>query len=343
MSAMEFQPPDGGNAQREAVPRKPRRGRTDLAYEPPDHPEPHRDGVAPDGGSLSDPAAEAARIDYNKQVAKFNKILTTTRRQVTDDRVFGWIRGLAIVLLGGVMVGATVAVLITSQKASENPLPVIATSAVVVVALLFAGWVNPLQTIERDMVFRRWSDNIVATWVLEVTHFKAGPEQVEQAGHRAALRFAQLATSYSAAAAKATDALVSMAATAAAASAADTGADTSTMSVTSPGDQAATVGAPLKPTLLIVATGPGTLSFTVSAEHPLPDSLTISERTGEISGTPSKDGKFPVVVNVSTDKDGVGAVSCSFTYDISPAKPKGDAAKTDPATNTEGPAPTDAA
>ena len=86
-------------------------------------------------------------------------------------------------------------------------------------------------------------------------------------------------------------------------------------SVTNPGPQTGTVGAPLS--LPITATDPDNDTLTYSAIG-LPTGLTIHPDTGVISGTPTADGVFNATVTAS---DGPLSGNASFAWTIAPAPP----------------------
>lgn len=283
---------------------------TDRPDAPGDH-EPLLPEPGPADG-IEDASVKAAREAYNAAVTKFNdEVLAAIPKLIDDDRKIGIARFTALIVLGSIMVGSTVLVIITSFTAT-TPTPVVVSGAIVIVSLLFAGWTNPLQTLERDMVFRRWSDVIVSSFVMGAGSWRAGPKQIEAAATAASTRFSALAVAYSALASKSGDVLTDLAKAGIAAGA--TAAPTPTqITVTNPGNQAAAMGKELTPPLAIVATGPGTLSY---KDVKLPAGLSMDPGTGKVTGTPTFIGETSVVVTVSSSDDTAPPASVQFVITV---------------------------
>lgn len=186
-------------------------------------------------------------------------------------------------------------------------------AAVVIALLAVAGLVNPLQTVERDVVFRRWSDVIMAAFMLQAGSY----DMRDNIGYRRAVKqastdFAALAVAYGAATGKTVDALAAIIATGAKPE--PEPGEALTLAVTSPGEQTGTVGKAIEP-LRVEATGPGTLTWGVDSP---PAGITINADTGELTGTPTTEGPVNTVVTVTSDEI-TDSYAVTFTWTVEAA------------------------
>ncbi|CRK60869.1 hypothetical protein [Alloactinosynnema sp. L-07] len=92
--------------------------------------------------------------------------------------------------------------LIVAIAASGGIATVLTTGAVAVTGLVVGGLMNPLQTVERDIIFRRWSDMITHTYLAQTADPNLRPSDLTAVAEAANARFAALATAYAATANK---------------------------------------------------------------------------------------------------------------------------------------------
>jgi hypothetical protein len=140
---------------------------------------------------------------FNAQALAYVGGLTRDDRQTARRRWF-WtvVISAALVVLSFVL--AVIALLVRSDAGA------VAAAAVIVAVVVIAGFANPLQTIERDVVFRRWSDMIVGSYYLEVASQDITPEAMRQAAADASAQFAVLAAAHGKAAAGTADAITAI-------------------------------------------------------------------------------------------------------------------------------------
>ncbi|HEY4269252.1 MAG TPA: hypothetical protein VGM94_13785 [Galbitalea sp.] len=108
-------------------------------------------GSAPDAETLRQ-AARIRRIN--------NQLLLVSLRLAQDDVTTGRVRFAMISLMSLATLGVGAAFIIIATTGAENIAALSVTGGITVLALASVFFVNPVQTVERDMVFRRWSDTI---------------------------------------------------------------------------------------------------------------------------------------------------------------------------------------
>jgi hypothetical protein len=252
-----------------------------------------------------------------KAIDQFNAAaLTFATRIGKDDEKSRKQRSIAVLVLASVLVLGTFAViaLIVTQ---DDAATAIAAAVAVVGVLAVAGFVNPLQTIERDIVYRRWSDVITASFFLQAGDYHASLKDLRRATRQATADFAVLAASHGRVSARTLQAIESVAASSTETDEEDGGnqdsADqaASAISVTNPGKQESVVGTAVEG-LKLVATGPDDLVFTAAG---LPKGLVIDARTGQFSGTPTEaTSKADVEITVTSTAEDSGKVAVGFTW-----------------------------
>jgi hypothetical protein len=161
------------------------------------------------------PGASAADI---KEIEAFNSALRSVTKSLTRNDV--WIgvgRTVVLFVLAAATVASGVALILSIPSAATSPAATIVSGAGVLASLTFGTLINPLQTVERDVVYRRWSDTIINSFVMQVAGQSELPE-LRAASQLASDQFAALAASYSALAGKASPTAVTPAAPASPAS-----------------------------------------------------------------------------------------------------------------------------
>lgn len=220
--------------------------------------------------------------------------------------------GMAAASLGGAIV------FLILMATSQDGVKVVTSGAVAVGLLLAAGFVNPLQTVERDEIFRRWSDMIVHTFLMQASDPRLQPAKLTAVADAASGRFTALATSYAALANKA---LESLHVSTGDGKSAEDQVDEKSISVTNPGDQTSKTGDEV--TMQVKASGGAKLTY--SAGTTLPADLKMDGPTGKVTGkisaqpdagSDSKD--FPVSVTVE-DKDQKLKGEVLFTWKVTKA------------------------
>ncbi|MCS5734271.1 Ig domain-containing protein [Herbiconiux daphne] len=228
-------------------------------------------------------------------------------------------------LLAILLTGAIALIVVLRQ---QTTVPNLIACVFALAVLLLAGFINPLQTIERDVVFRRWSDLIVAGFFLQAGDWDAHLSDMRLATRNATAGFAILATAHGRASRRVTDTLASIVKSAAELGADDPkDGDATELALTNPGNQKSTVGTKITE-LKLDASGPGTLTYSGS----LPDGLAVDVATGTISGTPAKAENKAVTISVASDKLPDQSLTVGFPWTV-------EAAVTPPAADGGGQAP----
>jgi ABC-type multidrug transport system fused ATPase/permease subunit len=256
-------------------------------------------------------AAEAARI------RRINlQLLRVSVRLAQDDATIGRVRFvmIAIMSLGTLVVGAAFVFIAASTPGNIAALSV--TGGITALALASVFFVNPLQTVERDMVFRRWSDAIMSSFIDQIAADSTGFKEIGEAQGIATRSFALLAASYASTAGKADDTLLAAisALTASASADATKDAEPTTITVVNPGPQKSTAGSAIEP-LQISATGPGTLAFESTT---LPVGILPISAKGVISGKPAEESTSTVTVTVTSDSGDGSSSAVSFEWVVGP-------------------------
>ncbi|RXZ72798.1 Ig domain-containing protein [Agromyces albus] len=222
-----------------------------------------------------------------------------------------WARAWRLLLIGAIGVGLVGGGVFLAWQAieSENLAAGIAAAAVVAV-LAVALFLNPLQTIERDIVYRRWSDTIVASYYAQFAHDKGRLSDLRLAGRKASEQFALLAVTHEKVAAGSAAAISAIMQAVAAAGAdaedePDDKAEPTTVTVTPPEDQMSTLDE-LIDAFKIEAAGPDDLIYE-SSGHPA--GIDIKATTGEYSGKPTTVSAAPSKVTVTVRSAKLGKAS----------------------------------
>lgn len=200
---------------------------------------------------------------------------------------------------------------------SDDLAKAITSGAAVVGLLLTAGFVNPLQTVERDALFRRWSDVIAQTYLIQAQDETLPASALKGPADDASARFTSLATAYAAVSNKALETL-QIIAKPTEEKKEEEGEDPKTISVTTPGEQSSVKGSDLDPPLQIQATGGESLSY---GSTTLPSGLTIDSKTGKITGKIAAEATTVEAVKITVADAGAGLeASVSFKWKIEEAK-----------------------
>jgi putative Ig domain-containing protein len=196
---------------------------------------------------------------------------------------------------------------------SDETVKTITAGAALVGVLSVAGLVNPLQTVERDTVFRRWSDMIAHTFMIQAADDRLKASRLKAAADDANARFTSLATAYAAATSKTLETLaLSLDASK---EEEEEEADESGISITNPGTQTSKKGTEIQE-LQIDAKGGKTLSFADGGT--LPAGLSIASDSGVVSGTPENDAATAdaVKITVADSEQGLeGSVTFKWTIE----------------------------
>lgn len=246
-----------------------------------------------------------------RQIDVFNDGLRKVVASLSkDDRGIGIARFVVIATMSlATLVGAGV-VLAGLLVPGENLVATITGGGIFLIGILIAAVVNPLQTVERDFVFRRWSDLIVSSYLIQFSQ-DIGPSEVARVASRSSSMFAVLAKAYATATSKNVAALTKVAGLLAPAEDEDDSADQA-LTVTNPGAQESAKGTPLAKPLVIVATGGEKLEF--ADNKTLPKGLTVDAK-GSISGTPLEAKESNVSITV-TDPAAKTSAAVSFVWVI---------------------------
>jgi hypothetical protein len=191
---------------------------------------------------------------------------------------------------------------------------IIGSAAVAVSGLLIAGLVNPMQTIERDIIFRRWADMITMTFLAQAADSTLPARSLTAAADKASARFAALAGSYAAVANKTLEVLQVNAST-------DVAADDDTPSLTL--QQVAKVetetGKKIEPPISVKAEGGKDLKFTAEGLDAVGKTVKIDAAKGVITGTvDGAVGDHEVTVKVESVESKLSATT-KFTWTVKAA------------------------
>ena len=249
-----------------------------------------------------------------QSVIKFNRSAADIVAKLgTEDGKQGTRRAWTLIGLSATLVLGTLALIwgVATADGADKLLAALPGLAVVLATFAVVGLVNPLQTIERDFVFRRWSDIIMASFLLQAGSWDpADNAQLRLASARSTKDFAALAIAYGTSTGKTLDTLTGFLNSAAeAGGVSDSDEETEILTVTNPGAQTANVGKGVAD-VQIVATGPKELAYAVSGQ---PAGIDIDAKTGVLSGTPTGEPETATtVVTVSSTAD---SASAAVTFD----------------------------
>lgn len=134
-----------------------------------------------------------ASPEEKEAARKANLALSRLTQRLADfDPTAGIIRLLAMVLLAGATtVGGIVAIL---GAVSDSEATAIAGVLGAVGSLGVGALMNPLQTVERDIIIRRWSDVIISSWAIGLAKGRSSVSGLRQASEE----FAKLGSTYAA-------------------------------------------------------------------------------------------------------------------------------------------------
>ncbi|GGU14121.1 hypothetical protein [Lentzea flava] len=195
---------------------------------------------------------------------------------------------------------------------------IIGSAAVTVSGLLLAGLVNPLQTMERDIIFRRWADMITMTFLVQAADPDLTPRRLTSAADKASARFAALAGSYAAVANKTLEVLKVDASAGAAADEEDEEDEAPSLTVQQIAALDSVTGEEIKP-ITITAEGADDLKFTAEGLAAVGDVKIADETKGVITGTVGDTpDEYPITVKVQSAKTKLTATT-TFTWTVKAA------------------------
>ncbi|MGW4930597.1 hypothetical protein ACWEOH_15745 [Agromyces sp. NPDC004153] len=215
-----------------------------------------------------------------------------------------------LILIGAIGVALVAGGVFLAWRAieSENIAAGIAAAAVVAV-LAVALFLNPLQTIERDIVYRRWSDTIIASYYAQIADDTADLRDLRLAGRRASEQFALLAVTHEKVATGSAAAITAI--MQGVLSAGTDGerepddAEVTTITVTPPADQTSTVNEDIH-AFAVKALGPDDMEYS-SLGHP--GGTSINASTGKYSGKPTAASSDPSIVTATVASASLGKES----------------------------------
>lgn len=216
-------------------------------------------------------AAEAANVSLSKLVkglADLDPKLSTFRT--------GTVTVIALVSVAG-----AIATIIGAAQESEAA--AIAGTVAALGGLLVGAVMNPLQTVERDIVVRRWSDVIVSSWATSLAAGRSPATALRQASRE----FEKLGATYAALTSKTLETISLSFPRDEAEEAAESETDGDPLKLELPDSQATAQGAVVDQFTSAVASG-GVGPYTYDAEG-LPPDLSITPNGGEFIGTVTAD------------------------------------------------------
>lgn len=224
------------------------------------------------------------------------------------DKIASRQRFVVMVILAVVVVGGTLAIIAGIMLASnaETISVVLASSGVIITTLVVAGITNPLQTIERDVVVRRWSDVILSSFLLQAGSFDLKDNaEYRRTAARASKDFAALAAVLGAAHGRTLDALLAVLNT----TSTEDNATAAALTLVNPGDQQSTL-TQIK-AFTLAGEGPDPLTYGLEGGPP---GITVNADTGEVSGTPTTVGAYTTTASVTSP--GGDSHSVQFTWTV---------------------------
>jgi hypothetical protein len=153
----------------------------------------------PDGVDQKVKAGKPLDDGERKEVRKtdqLNALRVIPVAMARDDLRFSWIRVILIATISLTTVAATVALVISATQGKDLGVT-ITSGAVALGTLAFAGIISPSQVLQSDEVFRRWSDTIVSSYLVELAGLTADtPGAASAAAKSATARFETLAMNF---------------------------------------------------------------------------------------------------------------------------------------------------
>lgn len=301
-------PLDGGGA-------PPRRGWNHLAAPPTETPP---DALAEFNASyLADlKAFNTKAFTFVGGIAAEDKVSAAWRRWVLHALAF-------ISVVGGLL-------LAWAALANENPwvAGVVGVAALAVLGLIY-GY-NPLQTIERDIIYRRWSDTILASFYMQAGFYDTRLPEIQSAATLASEQFATLGLVHQTAARVTPETLAGL--LSAVAGTEDKGSDEAAteITITTPADVQCEVGTAIE-SFEVATAGPEDLALEAA---PVPDGIELEGRA--FRGTPTAATDEPVVTTVTATSESLGKqTTATFSWTVTAPRAAADETGDDPA-STDG-------
>lgn len=252
--------------------------------------------------------------DSEKEAAQqANKALSgLTRRLAELDPTASRIRFGAVLLLAlGAVTGAIVAIVAALKGSDAATIAGVLSS---LGSLAVGALMNPLQTVERDIIIRRWSDVIVSSWALSIAAGRPPASALRQASEE----FGKLCSAYAALTSKSLETIGLSFGSAAEEDSKKK--DDEALSLTVPSAQELAKGAGIRKLTEAVATG-GVGSYAYAAEG-LPPGLALTPNGGEFVGSVAADAEARdwnvtvTVTDLGSDADPKTTASGRFIWTI---------------------------
>lgn len=147
----------------------------------------------PSGGDDDSRQRQIQRIEV---IDEFNESsLSVAKSLAKEDISVGKVRTILLFTLAALTAVSGLVFVACAVFTSTNPFAIGASGVTFLTALITTLITSPLQTIERDVIFRRWSDTVRATFLVTVGGDTSNAD-VQQAGINASAQFSELATKY---------------------------------------------------------------------------------------------------------------------------------------------------
>lgn len=250
-----------------------------------------------------------AERQHLQEVRLTNAALHAASRSTAgQDKTSSAVR-IAVLVALALGIAAGVVALIVGVLRTEDAATIVTGGAVTIGFAVVGGLINPLQTVERDIVYRRWSDAIAVGFWLRIADSRAGSREIGKVAAEASSQFAALAGAYAANASKTLETLEVMIQSGH--SERDEDVADNVLTIENPGDQSGTEGQALGKGVQVTVVCAGEVKF---ESTPLPPGLTL-DSSGLITGTPTAAGPFEVTVRARVDEAGLAA-SVTFKWTI---------------------------
>lgn len=264
------------------------------------------------GQLVADPNDPAYQPTVEFNVAALNyvrKLNDADAREAASRQTITIVIVIALALAG---VGLIVLVV---NRGTSNP-GALAVVGLIVGMLLVALIVGPVQMFERDVVYRRWSDILSISFMLQagVTR-KSDREAILAATNAVSAAFGLLAAAHGKVANSSTDAIAAMlAAQATPKDDEDETKEPTVITVETPADPESTVGEKIAD-LVLVTSAPKDTTYVAEG---LPVGIDFDGTTRTFTGTPSKAKVFKTKVTASSDSAGQ-ALTVKFSWTVKAA------------------------